>query len=113
MAQKKEIVIHIGHFKTATSSIQHLFYHNRKQLRKQGILYPDTGRPLLIGAKITHLLLSESLLYETDQAVPDWYSHKFSSEKIYKNLQDEIESSKCSRVFISSESYVRLSSSDS
>ncbi len=108
---KKQIVIHIGHFKTATSSIQNAFYKNRHNLYKQGILYPNTGRPSLLekGPKYNHVLLSEAILHEENRATADWYSHKCSKDILFAKLITEIQQSKCDKIFISSESFIRLS----
>ena len=41
MGQKKQVIIHCGFHKTGTSSIQYTLGENRKELEKQGYIYPD------------------------------------------------------------------------
>jgi hypothetical protein len=47
MASRKRFVVHIGHGKTGTTSLQTTLYHQRHRLLPQGILYPDSGIPAL------------------------------------------------------------------
>ena len=41
MRQQKELIIHCGFHKTASSSIQHTLGKNRERLKKEGYYYPD------------------------------------------------------------------------
>lgn len=39
----KTLHLHIGSYKTGTTSIQNIFHNNRDKLKKQGIIYPNSG----------------------------------------------------------------------
>jgi hypothetical protein len=43
------LVLHVGPHKTATTWLQHNFYHNRKALEGAGWLYPETGERVRVG----------------------------------------------------------------
>lgn len=39
----KRLIVHLGSYKTGTSSIQNLCFEHRDLLRQHGVLYPETG----------------------------------------------------------------------
>lgn len=46
IAMNKKLILHIGVHKTGTTSIQRFLSRNSQALRRQGILYTESGRPL-------------------------------------------------------------------
>lgn len=82
---KKQIFIHIGPYKTGTTSVQEHFWRNRAAYLKMGVLYPRTGIfSDLWGHR--HLRLANAFRY-----------------KLWKSLVREIEKSKATKILISSE----------
>lgn len=70
-----QLLIHIGPFKTGTTSFQDYMWHHRKKFLKKGVLYPKTGiYSKNFGAR--HLLLARS--------------PKEKMEKLYPALREEI-----------------------
>lgn len=55
------MLIHAGTHKTGTTSIQAVLSEHRKELRKQGLVYPDT-KPYLGGGRHAHHRLAHALV---------------------------------------------------
>ncbi len=100
MTEKKRLIyIHIGHGKTGTTAVQDMFWLNRVEFLKHGILYPQTGvsygtQELLQSA---HHLLCNNLSVSYDE------HQQQSLRNTLKLLRAEIEASAAKKAFISSE----------
>jgi mannosyltransferase OCH1-like enzyme len=79
-----QVFVHIGPYKTGSTSVQDFLATNEEALRKAGILYPRTGRK---GAAHNELF---------------W---KFGGGELFKELNAEIAASGLSQVIISSEHF--------
>lgn len=93
-----KVVFHIGPHKTGSTSIQHFMEANYNYLRKQGVLYPQSGRIDNKGklTSLHHPLIKS--FFEKGQ---------IATETQIQNLKDEIESSGAKVVIISSEVLAR------
>jgi hypothetical protein len=111
---RKRLYLHIGQHKTGTSTIQSFFWHNRDQLKVQGLMYPEVG---LSGP--THGNLALSLPSQRDAMVAEMFSHAAtdrsgsysayageSADQLYAELGEQIEATECSRVLLSSECFM-------
>ena len=90
---KAKIYLHIGIGKTGTTSIQDYLFSNRFELKEKGILYPEvglrgTGRHDL--AKLDNKRIGEK------------------EQSLYRKLIEEIDSSGCHKIIISSENFAFL-----
>lgn len=94
--------IHIGPNKTATTSAQSAFDHSRRELKKQGILYPKAG-----AVSCAHHVLNFSLSLELNGKAP--LAQVFgikeipTLEEIIKSIREEAKASNCDMVLLSSE----------
>jgi hypothetical protein len=79
---KPKIIIHIGMNKTGTSALQSYLYSNRKELAKNGILYPKTG---LVDS--AHYSLSASLGFANPSVNESWVKDK---NKLFKSFRSEL-----------------------
>ncbi|AXC49937.1 hypothetical protein DRW48_09735 [Paracoccus suum] len=86
----KKLILHIGQYKTGSTSIQKTLDHNRARLINHGILYPETGCRTW-----QHGGLIKGLKRELHKDRPD----SFDSAP----LLEEIEASGCKHVIISCE----------
>jgi hypothetical protein len=92
------LFLHIGTWKTGTSSIQHYLRENRENLRRQGYLYPCTGSSIQPG----HHLFPWALSNSTD--VSEYVNAGAPSvESLRQDLMNEIAGSSCDNIIISSE----------
>ena len=91
------LILHIGRPRTGTTSIQQSLYHSRAFLRHHGILYPETG--LHHGA---HHQLGWGV---SGQSITGWGKVP-SFDSLLHKLANEVRSSKCENVIISTESLV-------
>lgn len=95
----KKIIIHIGDAKTGTSSIQNHLTKNRKHLEEKGILYSKVG--LLATYGIANHKLSYCLKNNREE-------DQKNADSLYANLKNEIDSSPCDYIIISSEGFCSL-----
>ena len=112
----KRVYLHIGYYKTGTSSIQHYCDSHKKKLLSHGILYPATG---LLAPNGTHGLLSLKRLEEIGEDAPQWFrikigkiKHVDTAESIWKRAVREIDASPADRIVISSEAFVKYAAND-
>ena len=90
-----KLIFHCGFFKTGTSSIQNMAWHNRTLLRKWGIYYPSTG----ISDNAEEIGYRHSrLMYEIKK--PEWAD-------LVTELVHEINTCDCETVLLSSEAWSR------
>lgn len=92
----KTIYLHVGYQKTGSTALQFFLLKNRNKLREHGIQYPKTG--LLRNAH--HRFMASFGMPSTE-----WGKPEKSPEEYFKEFKEEIESSKCSSVVISSEDF--------
>ena len=84
------LFIHIGPYKTGTTSVQEHFWQNRRAYRAGGLLYPESG---IVGSKWGHRHLGLARAFDAE---------------VWSRLVAEIEEANCPKVLVSSE---RLSNS--
>ncbi len=97
----KTVYLHIGTFKTGTSSIQNFIAHNREALRDLGYFVPSSQ---LMG----HHELPISLIRDYSDFEGVWPSFEGNSEQIWGRLIEEIDSCTCDKVIISAEGFCDL-----
>jgi len=95
---KKKIYLHIGTFKTGTSSIQQYLKIHSGWLESQGYFVPQSG---LVG----HHDLPLSLIKEFTQFRAPWPAFDGTWEDIWGNVISQIERTSCSKIIISSENF--------
>lgn len=110
---KKTLYLHIGHLKTGTSALQRFCNSHRSELASQGICFPVAGT----GQRRcgNHLVLALGLSHARGKDVPPWYlkaQRHHPTEYDYRTQWaraiDEIESSACNTVLLSSEFFFAL-----
>jgi hypothetical protein len=97
----KTIFLHIGTFKTGTSSIQQYLHTHAEELEAQGYFVP---RGQLIG----HHDLPLSLIKRYTPFRAEWPSFSGDSESIWGGVLSQIETSRCEKIVISSENFCDL-----
>lgn len=105
---KQSIILHVGAYKTATSTIQSLFtLHSAEIAKTFGILYPKTFRRVNSGVTIEshpktdsfgHHLLAHHLRNTRAGLMP-----QTEHEAFFRTLRQEIEDTACRTVFLSTE----------
>lgn len=96
---KKKLYLHIGARKTGTTSVQHFLADHRQWLREQGYLYPTSQFK-------EHHPLARSILNDmADYHPATWHPYKGDHETLWKHLRDEIDSSNCPVVVVSTEHF--------
>jgi hypothetical protein len=97
MTSRPKLFIHIGTNKTGTSAIQQFLSGHRKELAKQGLLYPKTG-------------CSGGAHYEISRTLGFDYGVKpaplAERTALLGRLRAEVEASQCEKWVISSENFV-------
>jgi len=113
---RKTVFLHIGYFKTGTSSIQRYFDRYRNALLEHGLLYPENG---VHTATISHAFLPLKRLDEIGEKMEQWFKNSLmkmeeppTASQIWRKAVKEIEASKASRIVISSEEFVRYASNE-
>lgn len=106
VAGRKKLYVHIGVFKTGTTSIQHFLDKNIGGLADQGVLYPKTGRHPHSPAQ--HGVIGEMFLPEPLSAAHFTLPGSIDRQSLLKALLDEIEASPASRIILSSEALCTL-----
>jgi len=99
---RKKLYVHIGMYKTGTTSIQYFLTANTQTLYDLGILYPSTGRHPR--AHVQHALIAEAFFPETILGGDFALDNPVDGPLIIKALLHEISLSNISNVVISSES---------
>lgn len=105
---KKNLYIHFGMHKTGSTSIQVALYRNEENLKKLGVLYPATGRPE--SARFGHHAIAWSFVGNKEW-VPEikGVREAINRDDILYTLIEEIESSNCNDIILSSEEFDILS----
>jgi len=97
----KTVYIHIGTFKTGTTSIQLFLKNNRERLQERGIYIPTT--PIL-----AHHPLPLSLIKQHSRWRAGWREFEGGPEEIWDRFVAEVEATDCQKILISSESFCDL-----
>lgn len=101
---KKQLYIHIGHFKTGTTALQVLCQGHRGYLRRNDLNYPDLYEKNCKHSPYAFSIYKqagvETLLYGFANPVPP--------QDMWRELFDNVRDSKCSRTLISSEEFMRM-----
>jgi hypothetical protein len=97
----KTVYIHIGTFKTGTTSIQHFLKDNRKALERRGVYIPSTKI-------LAHHTLPLSLIKKYSNWRGGWREFDGGPDEIWGTLVEEIEATDCEKVLVSSESFCDL-----
>ena len=94
-----KLILHIGGFRTGSTSTQTAFWSSRRLLRRQGILYPETGLVIRAHHGLGLGVLGRGIdgLYPAPQC-----------ENILDSLAREVESSGCDTVLVSTELFMLL-----
>lgn len=85
-----DLLLHIGHHKTGTTTVQRALNVNRERLAESGILYPKTG----LRGEAHHLL-----------AEVKWKADHEGAETLFESLRDEVERAEPRLVVLSSEQF--------
>lgn len=110
---KKTLFLHIGHLKTGTSALQRFCNAHRSELASLGICFPVSGS----GQRRcgNHLVLALGLSHARGKDVPPWYVRAMTNHPTeydhrtqWARVIDEIESSACDTVLLSSEFFFAL-----
>ena len=91
-----KIIIHIGTHKTATSSIQSVFFKNRDLLARENIIFPDIGR-----SSGHHSLVTEWIKLHEHYQIPA------RPKQVWADLIDKY-ADQDKTIFITSEEFSRL-----
>lgn len=97
--QKPQLIFHIGAHKTGTTSIQHFCHRNYDLLVQQGVLYPKSLR--IIDEGKVHFAHHDFAWHFGFANKP---SRLKSPQTLLNKLIKEVESTKATKVFVSSES---------
>ncbi|MBG60302.1 MAG: hypothetical protein CMJ16_07580 [Peredibacter sp.] len=100
----KRIILHVGRHKSGTTSLQASFWENRNLFLSKGILYPESSR-----RENAHHLFAEAL---HPKRVRENGLANVENEDVIRNLINEIESSSCQTVLISSEAFQNCTPTD-
>ena len=102
----KTIYLHVGNLKTGTSAIQQFCSDQRNELLDSGYDYLRCARPK---KNVTnHGKIPISLMQKYGAHVPLWYGDSDDFETIRQRVTDEINSSNCDNIIISSEEFYRI-----
>lgn len=96
---KKTLYLHIGSSKTGTTALQEYLNSHRSSLRQKGYLYPETEF-------INHHPLARSIIkkFSTFQS-PSWKPYSGDAEQLWGKFKEEVLSSDCTTVILSSEEF--------
>lgn len=105
------LYIHIGNYKTGTSSIQRFCHENARSLKESGLHYFESCRPERI--ETNHGRLSLELIKKYGGHLPKWYIDDYSFESAVEEIKQEIHAHDDTDFLISSEAFFRLVSLES
>jgi hypothetical protein len=104
--KKRKLFVHIGMFKTGTTSIQYYLHANMQRLNTAGILYPSTGRHPR--AHVQHALIAEAFAATPINAGDFALRVPVDGPLILSALRHEINLSGMQTIILSSESLCAL-----
>lgn len=99
MIQAKTLILHIGSWKTGTTSIQAFLSRNAERLRAEGILYPRSTRRSEAGLDTAHHRL-RAVLDEADGRVTRGVA------EVLDGIARELRQSRCETLLLSSETFM-------
>lgn len=102
------ILIHMGNYKTGSTSIQSFLYENKDFLQKQGIYYGDCDdAPLCSHASFTYSLLKDVLkqmgVFEAFSSHPLFSFLKNSAKELFALMLTHAKEAKCHTLILSHE----------
>lgn len=105
----RKLIIHVGHAKTGTTSLQHSFARERQELLKLGVLYPKTYgssqhsaiKPALTG----DLLASAGLMRRLKN---DRNAIERFADTSWQDLRDEVAKTQPDTIVLSSETFFNV-----
>ncbi len=103
----KKLYIHVGTHKTGTTAIQYSLLSNQETLKNHNLLYPKKGRPTK-GAIHGHHLLPWSFLDKYKNYIKKIEGENLSHKDIFNDLLEELRSSDCTKIILSSENFELL-----
>jgi hypothetical protein len=106
--KKKEIFLHIGSPKTGTTSIQRTFFHQRKMLLQEGVLYPSIAPKHFF---LYAALLKEPHKFKAISCNTPEQAQKYLEEK-KGVLESELQNIRVDKIIISSEELSILGQSE-
>lgn len=109
MEIKKKVFLHIGYSKTGTTALQHFLFDHRKMLEEHSVLYPVSC--MNNHNQTNHHNLSHSLLVGSTKPFPSYNDPKNYGETpdfYWNKIIDEIETSTCKTIILSSEAFIRF-----
>jgi hypothetical protein len=101
------LLIHVGPWKTGSTSIQSFLAQNRDNLLGNGILYPVGVVESNAHHEVPNLLLGSMSRFEHRIT-----EKRLSLNRVLEKYQDDAKSSNCSRILLSSEDFFALSLKD-
>lgn len=110
MSQPRQVFLHIGHYKTGSSAIQHFLSSHADGLRRHGFLYPPCSRPRNNPTNHGHLALS--LARAHGFVPPAWYGEDIGADAAFAELDRTLRDAPEERVILSSEEFVQLALRD-
>lgn len=102
----KTLYVHIGHYKTGTTSFQAYAAANADGLARRGLCYPEAGRGP--SAPTSHADLSIPLAASHGFGPPRWYRAAPPVDDVFAELQCEIDRRPQRKALISSEEFIQL-----
>lgn len=102
------ILIHMGNYKTGSTSIQSFLYENRETLQKQGIYYGDCDdAPLCSHTSFTYSLLKDVLrqmgVFESFSTHPVFSVLKSSAKELFATMRIHAREAGCDTLILSHE----------
>lgn len=97
----KTIYIHIGTFKTGSTSIQRFLKENRAALESRGVYVPTTQL-------LAHHPLPLSLIKNYSRWRAGWREFEGGPDDVWDKFLDEVSKTECETILISSESFCDL-----
>ncbi|MFC4352556.1 hypothetical protein ACFOW6_13475 [Fodinicurvata halophila] len=97
--KRKNLVIHIGHPKTGTSTIQKILVKNKDTINRLGIIYPDFGQKY----NAHHLLVNSLISHKRDNFLP---KSDVTGSQVVEELKNLAKNRCVDTVILSSEAFV-------
>ncbi|GEM_PF-2412706 len=109
----KKLFLHIGNYKTGTTSIQNYLVNCAESLKERCVLYPEAGRSFYKNRLISQHESLASVLSPSRTDFPPGHTHslrnhpeQFTKDAIVGQLLEEIEESNADTIIISSELFM-------
>jgi hypothetical protein len=99
---KKQIYLHIGTFKTGTSSIQRYLYEKKEELEEKDFFFPIYK---FEGGGGGQFLLPLSLIKEYSDFRAGWPEFEARADDVWNNIFGQIQKANSNKIIISAESF--------